>query len=129
MRPFPFVCCALVVLLVASPVAAGETQRRQTAEKGLASYYDEEFAGRETASGETFDPDALTAAHPSHAIGTRLRVTNEENGRSVVVRVTDRGPTDENRREGVIVDLSRAAAERLRFTEDGEARVRVERLP
>ena len=93
---------------------------------GLASFYGREFHGKTTANGERFDMHGLTAAHPSYPEGTVLKVTNLENSRAVRVRVTDRGPARPVRREGVIIDLSRAAARRLRFTEDGRARVRVE---
>lgn len=96
------------------PMARGEV--------GLASYYAGHFHGRRTASGGRYDHDALTAAHRTLAFGTRLRVTNLDNGRSVEVTVTDRGP----HRRGRIIDLSRAAARRLDFIEDGTARVRVE---
>ena len=91
---------------------------------GVASYYGREFAGRRTASGERYDPHRLTAAHRSLPFGTRLRVTNLDNGRSVVVRVNDRGPQRRDR----IVDVSSRAAERLGFASAGLARVRIEPL-
>ncbi len=91
---------------------------------GRASYYGERFRGRRTASGERFDPDALTAAHRTLPFGTRLRVTNERSGRSVIVRVTDRGPFHGSR----ILDLSKAAARRIGMVQSGTARVRIERL-
>ena len=91
---------------------------------GLASWYGERFQGRPTASGEPFDMRALTAAHRTLPFGTRVRVTHLENGRSVVVRVNDRGPFVEGR----IIDLSRAAAEEIDMVEEGTARVRVEVL-
>ena len=92
---------------------------------GLASFYGRAFDGKKTASGERFDSDDLTAAHPSYPLGTRVRVTNLKNGHSVVLRVTDRGPTSPNRREGVIIDVSRAAAARLQMRREGRTRVRV----
>ena len=76
---------------------------------GVASWYGPGFHGQATASGETYDQYELTAAHRSWPLGTVARVTNEENGRSVTVRITDRGPYIGNR----IIDLSRAAAEEL----------------
>lgn len=91
---------------------------------GAASYYGERFRGRRTASGERFNPDALTAAHRTLSFGTRLRVTNLRNGRSVVVRVNDRGPFHGGR----ILDLSKAAARRIGMVATGTARVRIERL-
>lgn len=85
---------------------------------GVASWYGEEFDGQQTASGEVFDADSLTAAHPSLPFQTRLKVTNLANGRSVVVRVNDRGPAN-----GRLIDLSEAAAERLGMKSRGFARV------
>lgn len=90
---------------------------------GTASYYGPGFHGRRTANGERFDMNGLTAAHRSLPFGTRLKVTNEKNGRSVVVRINDRGPFVGNR----IIDLSRGAAARLGMVNDGLARVRLER--
>jgi rare lipoprotein A len=116
----PALACILTAL-----ASAAEPPRVQ---EGLASFYGGAFQGRKTASGERFDKNDLTAAHPSYPGGTLLKVTNVENSRSVNVRVIDRGPTRPARREGVIIDLSRAAARRLAFTDDGRARVRVEVL-
>ena len=95
---------------------------------GLASYYGEEFHGKITASGRPFDMNALVAAHPSYPFGTLLRVTNLANGRSVQVRILDRGPARRIQAEGVIVDLSRRAAERLGYIRQGRTRVRLEVL-
>jgi rare lipoprotein A len=91
---------------------------------GVASYYGREFAGRRTASGERYDPHRLTAAHRSLPFGTRVRVTNLDNGRSIVVRVNDRGPQRRDR----IMDVSSRAAERLGFAGAGLARVRIDPL-
>jgi rare lipoprotein A len=92
-------------------------------QEGLASVYGEHFNGRSTASGERYDSRALTAAHRTLPLGTEIRVTNLENGRSVRVRVNDRGPHVHGR----IVDLSSSAAAALGFR-TGVARVRVEIL-
>lgn len=92
--------------------------------EGRASFYGLRFKGRPTASGEIFDPQAMTAAHRTLPFGTRLRVTNTSNGRSVVVRINDRGPYAHGR----IIDLSRAAAERLEMIRSGTARVTLEHL-
>ena len=89
--------------------------------EGLASYYGESLRGQRTASGERFDPDAFTAAHRSLAFGTCMRVENARNGRSVRVRVNDRGPFVKGR----IVDVSQAAARALDFLREGVARVRL----
>ena len=107
--------------------AAKSDKGRQT-QTGLASFYSRKLHGRQTASGDTFRNDELVAAHPRYPFGTKARVTNLENGESVVVRITDRGASRANRREGVIIDLSQAAAARLRMKKDGRVRVRVEVL-
>ena len=91
---------------------------------GLASWYGKPFHGRTTASGERYDMHALTAAHRTLAFGTRVRVVNLKNGKSVVVRINDRGPFVKGR----IVDLSRRAADQLAFRQDGITNVRVEVL-
>ena len=95
---------------------------------GLASYYGAEFHGKPTASGRPFDMNALVAAHPRFPFGTLIRVTNLGNGRTVEVRVQDRGPARQPRAEGVIVDLSQRAAQRLGFTRQGRTRVRLDVL-
>ncbi|MGE0160706.1 MAG: septal ring lytic transglycosylase RlpA family protein [Gemmatimonadales bacterium] len=93
-------------------------------ERGLASWYGEEFNGRSTSSGETFDMYALTGAHRTLPIPTYVRVTNLANGRSVIVRVNDRGPfRDPDNR---IIDVSYAAAVRLDMLREGTANVRVQ---
>jgi rare lipoprotein A len=96
-------------------------------EVGVASWYGDEFAGRPTSSGEIFDPDELTAAHRSLPLSTWVEVKNLENGRSVVLRVNDRGPfadTDER-----IIDVSHAAARALGFVNAGVTRVEVRAVP
>ena len=93
-------------------------------ETGMASFYGPGFHGRTTASGETYDQEELTAAHPTLAFGSRVRVTNLANGESVVVRVTDRGPYARGR----VIDLSVGAARELRFVRRGVTRVRLERI-
>ena len=91
---------------------------------GLASYYDPEFQGNLTASGEIYDPTALTAAHRDLPFNTRVRVTNMESGQQVVVRINDRGPLDDAR----ILDVSEKAAQKLGIFGSGTARVRLEVL-
>jgi rare lipoprotein A (peptidoglycan hydrolase) len=98
--------------------------KKSTHLTGMASFYGSEFAHRRTASGERFDPSQLTAAHRTLPFGTRVRVTNLENGRRVVVRINDRGPYARGR----VLDLSRAAARKLGFVSDGVTRVRLEIL-
>ena len=94
-------------------------------EVGLASHYARRFEGRRTASGEPYDERELTGAHRTLPFGTRVRVTNLSNHRSVVVRINDRGPF----RKGRIIDLSRRAARDLGFLREGMAHVRLEALP
>src|ERR1700731_3544491 len=91
-------------------------------EEGLASWYGDDFHGRLTANGEVFDMGALTAAHPTLPMPCYARVTNLGNGKSLVVRVNDRGPYHGNR----LIDVSNKAAELLDFKGNGVARVRVE---
>ena len=90
-------------------------------ETGVASWYGEPFHGRNTASGEKYDMNDLTCAHPTLAFGTRLRVENLDNGRSITVRVNDRGPFKKER----ILDVSRKAAQELGMIGPGTARVRI----
>jgi rare lipoprotein A len=90
--------------------------------EGFASWYGGKFQGRKTASGEIFDTNKLTAAHKSLAFGTKVRVTDAENGKSVIVRINDRGPFVEER----IIDLSRAAADSIGLTPRGVGKVRLE---
>ncbi len=115
------------ILLLFSFACAIGPLSAQDAEYGLASYYADKFAGKPTASGERYDPAKMTAAHKTHPFGTILRVTRLDNGKWVEVRVNDRGPYVAGR----VVDVSRAAAEKLDLIKDGNARVKVEvvRLP
>jgi rare lipoprotein A len=93
-------------------------------QSGRVSWYGPGFHGRRTASGETFNTHDLTMAHRSLPFGSEVRVTNLANGRSVVLRVNDRGPYVRGR----IADLSNAAARRLGFVDDGVVRARIELL-
>jgi len=95
------------------------TAGTQVTSYGLASFYSE---GSQTASGEKFNPNELTAAHPSLPFGTLLRVTNVANGRSVTVRINDRGPFVAGR----TVDVSHSAAERIGIVERGVAKVKLD---
>ena len=91
-------------------------------EVGLASWYGPGFHGRRTANGETFDQHAFTAAHPTLPLPAYARVTNLANGRSVMVRINDRGPFSHSR----VIDLSRRTADALNFRQNGTAKVRVQ---
>jgi rare lipoprotein A len=95
-----------------------------TVQEGVVSWYGGQFHDRKTASGERFDSGALTMAHPRLPFGTMVRVTNLRNGRSVVVRVNDRGPFVGKR----IADLSQAAAAEIGMVHRGVARARIEVL-
>jgi rare lipoprotein A len=95
----------------------------QSMYRGYATFYSD---SQMTASGERFDKHALTAAHRTLKLGTRVRVTNQKNGRSVVVRINDRGPYGN---KGRIIDLSEAAAKQLDMIEAGVVPVTLEVLP
>ncbi len=123
----PFVAIVLVLGLAACAslreevrFAPGEVPQYDRV--GVASWYGPGFQGRKTASGARFNMNALTAAHRSLPFGTRVKVTNVKNGRSVVVTINDRGPFTRGR----IIDLSKAAAGRLGILKQGVAKVRVE---
>ncbi|MGB3272623.1 MAG: septal ring lytic transglycosylase RlpA family protein [Xanthobacteraceae bacterium] len=107
--------------VVAGRMYVPKEDRNYRAE-GIASWYGDAFHGRLTANGEVFDMAALTAAHPTMPLPSYARVTNLRNGRSLVVRVNDRGPYHGNR----VIDVSNRAAKLLDFTSRGVARVRVE---
>ena len=100
-------------------IAAPKSKKAGHKLSGLASFY--RLAGYKTANGETFDPNLLTAAHRTLPFGTKLRVTNEKTGKSVVVRVNDRGPFIPGRE----IDLSYSAAETLGMVEQGVGKVQM----
>lgn len=114
------VLTALIALNArADALSLGDPGWSQT---GKASYYSSRLHGKRTASGEPYDETDLTAAHPALPFGTLIKVTNAYNGRSVVVRVNDRGPFVGHR----IIDVSQRAAEQLGMIRAGSARVRIE---
>ena len=112
---------ALPVHRSATPSPAVPTKLMQVIQ-GAASWYGPGFYGRTTASGERLRKGTLTAAHRTLPFGTRVRVTNLENGRSVVVRINDRGPFSRHR----VIDLAHGAASELRMMRSGEVPVRLE---
>jgi rare lipoprotein A len=121
------IACALAACAAPShpgvpPPSAPPPPASSFTQVGLASWYGNAHAGRRTASGEPFDPRALTAAHRTLPLGAMVRVTNLANRRSVEVRINDRGPVDLSR----VIDLSKRAAEDLDFTTDGTTHVRIE---
>ncbi|HYN79062.1 MAG TPA: septal ring lytic transglycosylase RlpA family protein [Lamprocystis sp. (in: g-proteobacteria)] len=94
------------------------------AQSGMASFYHDRFHGRRTASGAAYNKNAHSAAHKSLPLGTQVRVTDARSGRSVVVRINDRGPYARGR----VIDLSRAAANEIGLVSKGVAKVRLEVL-
>jgi peptidoglycan lytic transglycosylase len=130
--PFRRAGAALVLLALGMPGCSlvgrrplpAPGSRGAPVEVGTASWYGPGFEGRQTASGERFDQRALSAASCTLPLGSRARVTNLANGRSVVVRVNDRGPYVRGR----VLDVSSGAARRLGFVQRGTTRVRIEAL-
>lgn len=94
---------------------------RSVYENGKASYYADKFDGRKTASGATFSQRKLTAAHKTLPFGTKVKVTNLSNGKTVKVRINDRGPF----KEGRIIDLSKKAAKKIALVTAGVAEVEI----
>lgn len=112
------------LLLLATTIGSistfAATVNAQTAIRGLATWYGTEYSGNRTANGELFNPSGLTAAHHSLPFGTQVRVTNEKNGRSVVVRINDRLGDP-----GIVIDLSMGAAKAIRLTETSPVKLEV----
>jgi len=121
---------SLAVLLMLSVALGCCTGRSHKIKKGVqygyASWYGGKFHGRKTANGETYDMFAMTAAHRTLPFETWVRVTNLENGRSVMVRINDRGPFKDKKKR--IIDLSLGAAKELDMLEAGVVEVRLEIL-
>ncbi|HUG62447.1 MAG TPA: septal ring lytic transglycosylase RlpA family protein [Methylomirabilota bacterium] len=117
----------VAAVLVTGPGVSAATKTKDTVVRtlsGTASWYGGWFHGRQTANGERYDMNKLTAAHKTLPFGTKVRVTNSRNGRSVVVRINDRGPFVGKR----VIDLSRGAAKAVGMIESGLAPVRIEIL-
>ncbi|HSX80051.1 MAG TPA: septal ring lytic transglycosylase RlpA family protein, partial [Candidatus Saccharimonadia bacterium] len=106
----------------AAPEEAAPPGKPETTQVVTASWYGPGFHGQETASGETFDQNALTAAHRTLPMGTEAKVTNLETGQSVTVTINDRGPYVPGRQ----LDLSQAAAKQIGLTKKGVAKVKIE---
>ena len=119
-----FVCVLVgfVVLLAVAPCSRADEPTPEGIQVGQASWYGHEFARRRTASGEAFDPQDMTGAHRTLPLGSKVRVTNLHNGRSVLVKINDRGPYRYRR----AIDLSYGAARVLGMVRRGVARVRIE---
>ncbi len=123
MKRFAIAAAALSAVGLSVSSASAQTAAAPF-ELGMASFFAAEMAGRRTANGETCDPATLTAAHRTLPFGTRLRVTNPANGKSVVVRINDRGPFARGR----VIDLSKAAAAEIGLVQRGHGRVELHRL-
>ena len=121
MKPIPAPLLRNRVLLLIILLMAGTSCSRKITETGKASYYADSFDGKRTASGETFRQRQLTAAHRTLPFGTRVTVVNISNGKSVKVRINDRGPFVPGR----IIDLSHKAAAKLGMVNTGVANVEV----
>jgi rare lipoprotein A len=123
-RRFAIAAVSVTLVLVAAVRSPGEVRTDDVPHtlEGYASWYAGKFHGRTTASGEIFDTNEFTAAHKTLPFGTVVEVTHTDNGRSVQVRINDRGPFVEGR----VIDLSRAAAEALNMTAEGVARVHLQ---
>jgi rare lipoprotein A len=119
----------IVVLALSSASLSGNAAKKQTAnatslhaEKGIAAFYGRSMEGHKTACGSTYVASELTTAHRTLPCGTKVRITNTKNGKSVEATVNDRGPTSRKR----IVDVSRGVAEQLDFVKQGTTTVEVE---
>ena len=111
----------VAILVILSIVTAVGVAVAQT-EEGIAHHYSDKFEGKKTASGEVFDKNGLTAAHKKLPFGTKVKVTNVDNGKSVVVTVNDRMAAS----NPAVIDVTRRAAEELDFVKTGKAKVKVE---
>ncbi len=113
--------CVRAPPVAATPGVEGVSSSDEVSGEGLASWYGAQFAGKKTASGELFDPNALTAAHRTLKFGTCVKVELMSSGRTVDVRVNDRGPFVKDR----IIDVSEEAAKQLGLIEEGVGKVRL----
>ena len=121
------ISAAFTLALTLSPVlytstVAAEPVVKGTIAEGKVSWYGKKFTGRKTASGERFDHNAMTMAHPTWPFGTKVRVTNPANDKSIVLRINDRGPSIPDR----IADVSSGAAQKLEIIRVGVAPLRLE---
>jgi rare lipoprotein A len=125
--------CAVAGLIALSPKSEARSSvsslpprpsaiPKEAPETGEASWYGEEFQGNETANGEIYDLNGLTAAHPTLPFGTTVKVTNLNNRKNILLRINDRGPYFGRR----LIDVSWAAAKRLGFIDSGTTPVRIE---
>lgn len=118
------VSTALIASLMLIGVNAQARVPEGHAQHGVASYYHDRFHGRKTASGAAYNKNGLSAAHKSLPLGSEVRVTDSRSGKSVIVKINDRGPFVKGR----VIDLSRAAAREIGLTSKGLSKVKVEVL-
>jgi rare lipoprotein A len=114
--------CVAVFVVLFGAASALEIALAQSSEEGVANFYSDSFQGKKTASGQVYDKNALTASHKKHPFGTKVKVTNIESGKDVVVTVTDRM----GRKNPAVIDVTRRAADELGFTKAGKARVKLD---
>ncbi|MDY8110506.1 septal ring lytic transglycosylase RlpA family protein [Fulvimarina sp. 2208YS6-2-32] len=119
-----FTAAVLAFASAGTTVATTDIVSAASASGGHASYYGKRFHGRTTANGETFNMNAMTAAHKTLPFGTKVKVTNRNNGKSVVVRINDRGPFIRGR----VIDLSQGAASKIGMVKSGTANVKIDIL-
>ena len=124
MPTWPLVVLASLALAACATTGTNSGGSSRGGLSGIAAWYGAQYAGRPTASGAIFDPGKLTAAHRTLPFGTRVRVTNRDNGRSVTVTINDRGPFTPGR----VIDLSEAAARKIDMIRAGIAPVEIEVL-
>jgi rare lipoprotein A len=103
--------CVAVFVVLFGAASALEIALAQSSEEGVANFYSDSFQGKKTASGQVYDKNALTASHKKHPFGTKVKVTNIESGKDVVVTVTDRM----GRKNPAVIDVTRRAADELGF--------------
>ena len=113
-----------VALILGTTTLANAKENKPFVQQGKASWYGHQFHGRKTASGERYNMNGLTAAHRYLPFGTKLKVTCKQTGKSVIVRVNDRGPFHGNR----VLDLSKGAAQQLGLTQRGVGSVKIEEI-
>src|SRR5262245_11406129 len=112
----------IAILVTLATLSTSGSAAAQAREEGVANFYSDKFEGKKTASGEVYDKNALTASHKKLPYGTKVKVTNVENGKSVVVTVNDRMAA----KNSAVIDVSRRAAEELGFVGAGKAKVTLE---
>jgi rare lipoprotein A len=112
----------VTILVTLATVSMISITAAQTGEEGVANFYSDKFQGKKTASGEVYDKDGLTASHKKIPYGTKVKVTNVENGKSVVVTVNDRMAAS----NPAVIDVTRRGAEELGFVKAGKAKVKLE---